>query len=53
MVAAGTTFKVIGSAIDTRAPASHNLFFPFVYNIMGIPVAAGAFNTAIGCCSTR
>jgi P-type Cu+ transporter len=48
MVAAGTTFKAIGSAIDMRAPASQNLFFAFVYNIMGIPVAAGALYAVLG-----
>jgi cation transport ATPase len=42
MVAAGTTFKAIRSAIDTTARLGHNLFFAFVSNIMGIPVVAGA-----------
>jgi hypothetical protein len=48
MVAAGTTFKAIGSAIDMRALASQNLFFVFVYNIMRIPVAAGALYAVPG-----
>ena len=30
-----------------------NLFFAFVYNVLGVPVAAGVLYPVFGCCSAR
>ena len=42
-----------GSAARTMRNIRQNLFFAFVYNALGVPIAAGVLYPVFGCCSAR